>query len=264
MTVGVAEGVQQPQKRRARRGPYRTKVTEKEREVYDLRQQGLPWAEIARRLGRDYRTVMRTYERAERKIPKEGQLEAPPGSTQREDPEKYAAFVNELIQPGTEGGEVAVAAIAKRLNLPQRTASTLAQEIRSIYFPTAIEARNVKLERLKDLWGMRAEEALAQLTPERVANASPRDLAIIAGIATEKVLLLRGQPTQIVRSEDNRLKIGELAQAFVAEAARRGHEVELTAETREVSLTYKGQGRVGASPIPVVDVTSVEETNAQT
>jgi hypothetical protein len=91
---------------------------------------------------------------------------------------------------------------------------------------------------------MRAEEALAQLTPERIANASPKDLAIIAGISTEKLLLLRGQPTQIIRTEKDRLKVETLAQAFMKEAERRGYSLSPNVESGTVDVEYTGFGNV--------------------
>lgn len=230
-------------------------MTAKEREIYNLvhsEDPPLSISEAARRLGKDPSNTSTAYKNAVRKLPLEGQLEVPSNSTQAKDPEKYAEFVNEITNP--ELTELNISAIAKRLNLPVPTARRVAAEIRSVYFPTAIEARNVKLERLKTLWGMRAEEALAQLTPERMSGASPRDLAIIAGIATEKVLLLRGLPTQIVKSESDRVKVGELARAFIEEADRRGHELKLTAESREVSVTYKGQRSGREQPIDVESI----------
>jgi hypothetical protein len=193
---------------------------------------------MARQLGKDARAVKRAYERAVVKIPKEGTLEPSPGSLQARDPEAYAELANSLAQAGTDGERLSEAAIAKRLNLPPETAALVAKEIRSIYFPTSIEMRNVKLEKLRDLWGMRAEEALAQLTPERISGASPKDLAIIAGIATEKLLLLRGQPTQIIRTERDRLKVEVLANAFMDEAKRRGYELNANVETGEVDVKH--------------------------
>jgi hypothetical protein len=235
-----------PLKRR-KSGPRRVRVTPFEREVFALRTSKDPpmtWAAIGRQLAKEPQSVRTAYIRAARKLPREGELEPESKSLQVSDPDKYAKLVNELSEYGPDGEQLAVDAIAKRLNLPRATAQQLAVEIRSIYFPTKVEARNIKLERLRDLWGMRAEEALAQLTPERIANASPKDLAIIAGISTEKLLLLRGQPTQIIRTEKDRLKVETLAQAFMKEAERRGYSLSPNVESGTVDVEYTGFGNV--------------------
>ncbi|KPK68167.1 hypothetical protein AMJ82_08885 [candidate division TA06 bacterium SM23_40] len=217
-------------------GAKRVRVTAVEREAYDLREQGLTWAECAARLDKDQRTIQRAYQRACVKIPKEGELQIPPQSIMARDPERYAELVDELTRP--DDADQTLDDIAKRMNLPQETVYNVAKRLRSIYFPTNVEVRKVKLERLKDLWGMRAEEALLAITPEKLENAGPRDLGIIAGIATEKLLLLRGLPTQIVRNEADRGKIEILAQAFIKEAERRGYRFDADTATGRVDLGY--------------------------
>ena len=54
-----------------------------------------------------------------------------------------------------------------------------------------------------------------------LSNASLKDLAIAAGIFTEKVLLLKGQPTQII-DFTSRQQLHVLAPRLLAEAKRRG------------------------------------------
>jgi hypothetical protein len=224
---------------RGRRGSYRVRLTDIERQVYDLRHSEDPqltFTEIGRRLGKDRANVSRYYKKALVKVGREGELAAHPGSLQHKDPQKYAKLVEELTP--ADGVADTVKAIAKRLNIPQTTANAIAMELRSVYFPTKIELQNVKLDYLKDLWSMRAMQALSAMTPEKFAKSGLRDLGIMAGIATDKLLLLRGQPTQIVRNEADRTKIDVLAKAFIAEAERRGYEVEANAATGEVDITY--------------------------
>ena len=58
-----------------------------------------------------------------------------------------------------------------------------------------------------------------------MAEASARDLGLIAGVLIEKRQLLRGEPTQII-SDHERRKIHELMPELVAEAKRRGLTVD--------------------------------------
>jgi hypothetical protein len=240
-----------PAKRRSSgRKAKRVTLTALERQVYELRTTKKPppsWAECARQLGKDERWLRRSYNRALGKVGREGQLDIQRGSLADREPEKYAQAVDLLTNADAEA-QMSAAAIAKRLNLPKDTAQAVAREIRSIYFPTAIEARSVKLDRLKELWGMRAEEALAAITPAKMASSSAKDNAIIAGIATEKLLLLRGQPTQIVRTEKERAKLDVLAQAFMSEARRRGYRVDTDEATGQIDLTYDPAERSREEP----------------
>ena len=83
-------------------------------------------------------------------------------------------------------------------------------------------------ERLTQLWGTRAEQSLGGMTTDKFEKASLRDLAIMAGIGTEKILLLHGQPTEIIRTEEDRRTLTDLAAAFVLEAKRRNVEIDVS------------------------------------
>lgn len=65
-----------------------------------------------------------------------------------------------------------------------------------------------------------------------------KDIGIMAGIATEKVLLMSGQPTQII-AEAQHKKIDELMPALLEEVKRRGASVELTERKAEIKLDTK-------------------------
>ena len=70
---------------------------------------------------------------------------------------------------------------------------------------------------------------------ERLMNESKlKDIMITLGITTEKLLLLEGQPTQII-SQQQHQKIDELLPALLTEIKRRGVTVDLT--ERKASLT---------------------------
>ena len=70
---------------------------------------------------------------------------------------------------------------------------------------------------------------------ERLMNESKlKDIMVTLGITTEKLLLLEGQPTQII-SQQQHQKIDELLPALLTEIKRRGVIVDLT--ERKASLT---------------------------
>jgi hypothetical protein len=62
-----------------------------------------------------------------------------------------------------------------------------------------------------------------------------KDIGVMLGIATEKVLLLDGQPTQIVGTAEQK-KLEELLPALMNEVKRRGATVELTERKAEIKV----------------------------
>ena len=70
---------------------------------------------------------------------------------------------------------------------------------------------------------------------DMLAETKLKDIGIMMGIATEKVLLMSGQPTQII-AETQHKKLDELVPALLAEVQRRGASVELTERKANVTL----------------------------
>jgi hypothetical protein len=60
---------------------------------------------------------------------------------------------------------------------------------------------------------------------EKLKKATVQQLSISAGVLTDKVRLLKGEPTAIYRHEDVR-KLDELGTALVKEFKRRGMAIE--------------------------------------
>ena len=226
-----------------RRGPRRVSVSPEERTAYDLRYSTDPpmsWAKMARRLKRDPRGVQRACERAERKIPKEGQLEPAGVSYEARKPEVYSRIVSELAHPDAEGQTFA--SIARRTGVAEGTVATIAKDLETTKLPMKIEARNVSTERMKQLWGTMGERALEAMTEDKFEDASLYQLGTVAGIATDKLLLLRALPSQTVRSEADRMKLELLAQTFMQEAERRGYSVNADTATGVVDVEYTRKG----------------------
>jgi hypothetical protein len=68
-----------------------------------------------------------------------------------------------------------------------------------------------------------------------LAETKLKDIGVMLGIATEKVLLLDGSPTQIIGTAEQK-KLDELFPALMNEVKRRGSTVKLTERTAEIEV----------------------------
>lgn len=124
-----------------------------------------------------------------------------------------------LANPEASFGKIAKATGASKTTV-QRYINRL--EMRPT--PEWLKAREVKQRDLAGDYAKLAQASARAITDEKLEKASPRDLAVISGIAADKHLLLTGQPTAILGVEDRR-KMHELLPALLAEAKRRGMDV---------------------------------------
>lgn len=133
---------------------------------------------------------------------------------------------------------------AERLGIPYTTAKSIAERLNTSQIAVRDEIRTVKRDYLKRRWGVVAEDALDAITQEKLDAASVRDLGILGGIATDKLLVLQGLPTQIVRTEEDRAKLGDLAEALMLEMGRRGIQVKVPPPSTvvDVECTRVGEG----------------------
>ena len=68
-----------------------------------------------------------------------------------------------------------------------------------------------------------------------LAETKLKDIGVMLGIATEKVLLLDGSPTQIIGTAEQK-KLDELFPALMNEVKRRGSTVKLTERAAEIKI----------------------------
>lgn len=68
-----------------------------------------------------------------------------------------------------------------------------------------------------------------------MAETKLRDIGVMLGIATEKVLLLDGSPTQIIGQAEQK-KLEDLLPALMLEVKRRGATVQLTERKADIKL----------------------------
>lgn len=69
-----------------------------------------------------------------------------------------------------------------------------------------------------------------------MAQSKIKDLAVVMGILTEKLLLLEGQPTQIISNQQHQ-KMDEAMAKIIEEAKRRGLTVTASERKIEVNTT---------------------------
>lgn len=96
---------------------------------------------------------------------------------------------------------------------------------------------------LKDHWGNITGRTLQWLNQgtrleDMLAETKLKDIAIVLGIATEKTLLLEGQPTQII-GQPQQAKLDQLGQALQTALKQRGL-VKLTERTATIDLNGAG------------------------
>jgi len=130
---------------------------------------------------------------------------------------------------------VAAAGPSDTVPIPAPVASTTPAQPRTRY----------KREELLASWSQlsgRAMDWLQQGTrfEEMLAETKLKDIAVMLGIATEKVLLLEGQPTQII-AQHQQQKLDQLGQALQAALQQRGlaKSVQLTERTATINLEQK-------------------------
>lgn len=194
-------------------------LSQQAREALKLRvESNLSDREIGARLGVNPQEAACLVRDAQRRSRSRRRL---PTEIREKRPESYAKAARELAAGSTRR------AAAQASGLGERSVDRIANELDREAQPLARELKVAKLEELKNLWGSRAVEALQAMTPEKIAKTSVRDLAWLAGVATDKWQLLRGQPTQRIDVHDRR-KLDELAKLVLDEARRRRVEIDVT------------------------------------
>lgn len=116
--------------------------------------------------------------------------------------------------------------VAKAVGIPKATAQALARRLMAKGGqPVVEEYRRLSSEKLAEMFDSKLQMIMSYVDPLTVGTASLKDLAIAAGIFTEKRQLLRGHATQIVTVDDRR-KLNELMPKLLQEARRRGLEID--------------------------------------
>jgi transposase len=99
---------------------------------------------------------------------------------------------NALAALAANGGSIALT--ARQLNIPPQT---LRQWARGARHPEATQMSDEKKLPLADAFEALSRQLLDGITPEKIKRTGVKDLATSAGIAVDKMQLLRGEPTEI-------------------------------------------------------------------
>ena len=198
------------------------KLTLRQQQIVDLRHSQDPplsWREIARRLGSTKSNISSLYSRAMARMkepePKHPKVRADAVESKR--PELVADVIDIASDPFET-----VAALARKVGLPETTTKRLLKRLETRYGPLVGEVKGVKAEVLRDLFSYNAHRALQAVSDQDIAVAGLKDKAIAAGIFTEKYRLLSGLATQNISIEQRAYVMEELAPMILREMQRRG------------------------------------------
>ena len=209
------------------------KLTERQKEIWDLHKKGVPRNEMAEKLGVEPTSIGNALTTIRKKLAKMGKdtKEVPRGTgntLEIQSPETVAAAIDAASNPNVKTQREAIAEVNKTLKLagvPQRVSEALIRRIK-VKCADVIEVKK-RLTRDETMNMLDENIALmgSYIDPAACASATVRDLAMSIAALIEKKQLLSGAPTQIFSNEQrNQLEV--LFPKVLAEAKRRGLTVE--------------------------------------
>ena len=215
----------------------RLKLTEKQQTVYDLRQSGKSFKEIAGIVGRGHQTVVDCYNTAEQKVAglKQNLTAHPEQKIENQlPPEDAAAVLDRLTDPFDK-----LSMVAKECGLKPSLVQAIARRMKTRYLGVTEQMRAIKTHDMIQKIDERIGHALTYIDDYVMADANFRDLSMGVGILIEKRQLLKGEPTQII-SVDERKTLNQLLPLLIQEATRRGVTIEASyTKTVEPAITVE-------------------------
>jgi DNA-binding CsgD family transcriptional regulator len=189
-------------------------LTVKQQAIWDMKQEGKTQTEIAVILGISVPVVNKTITAVHKKLGlKKNKSEQ---AVEYKNPERFAAIVDGMTEPLQKLMDAMEAN-----GVPDRAAQALIRRLKTKFFDTVTEVRNLKTIEIDDMLGKKIHLFLSYMDDKVVGEASARDLAMGVAQLIEKRQLLRGEPTQII-SDHERKKLNELTPLLIEEARRRG------------------------------------------
>lgn len=220
-------------------------MTDKQREVYDLRHSTDPlmsFYEVARRLGISYESAKKRYSSTPIAPTRPGYHP----TLEETDPEKAAHLMQRLIDREHSDGWLTIKQVAIDCGVPERTAQRFLSRMEKDYLPMKLVAEKVQTEGLRDLFGTVARKILESIHPDDIKKAGLKDKLIAAGIATDKLNVLSDRPTQIIRTEQYNVDLVAAAKVLTQEIERRGMTIDIDPIDQTVTTT-KVVGQDGSS-----------------
>lgn len=136
-------------------------------------------------------------------------------------PEKFAEIFEEITDPLAR-----VEKLLEMADMPKRTAKTIMRRIQTRYNNANRAVKEIKTRDITVALESKIGMALEYMDDTVFAKANLRDLSIALSILIEKRQLLRGEPTQILSTEE-RTTLDISIPLIVKEAQRRGMLIDL-------------------------------------
>lgn len=153
--------------------------------------------------------------------------------------QKYPEQVAEYIVQRCEQPTKPKVWCADESGLPRRTAQHLEQKLKVQYSEELERIKPLAIDALEKRVTHRLDVLDRYLTDEvltaKLEKAGLKDTGIYEGIFMDKLLLLKGQPTSILKIEDS-MKLDELGTAILREIKQRGLSATLTQQIVEVAV----------------------------
>lgn len=143
-------------------------------------------------------------------------------SVEHQLPEEFAEIFEQITDPLAR-----VEKLLEMADMPKRTAKTIMRRIQTRYNNVNRAVKEIKTRDIVSALESKIELAFDYMDDTAFARASLRDLSITLGILIEKRQLLRGEPTQILSTEE-RQTLDISIPLIVKEAQRRGMIIEMT------------------------------------
>lgn len=209
-------------------------LTERQQQVWDCRHSASPpkpLDQVARELDLNPMTARSTYQLAREKLGLVGSANTGIGNlTETRHPELAAAAFGDL-----SAAQQQVIRIAEDLDLPYATIQQLQKRLARDYVPLERALGEVEKKDLRELFASVSWRVLSRVTDEDIEKASLRDKLVAAAIATDKIQVLDGEPTQILSVKELE-NLDGLAGLLKVEIERRNQQPLTDPQTLEVTL----------------------------
>ncbi len=205
------------------------KLTERQAQIVQLREEGLSLSAIANRLGTSKGSISSSLRAAKAKAAATGPPKPFAQMSEVKNPEATAEAIDMATEPF-----MSIAAAAEITGFPRTTLNQILKRLKARHAPLNAALREAKDKQLAALLEDRTLRALHYLDDFVLAGASARDLAVTTGVLIDKRQLLKDQPTHIMKIEDFR-KLDQQLKIYYDEMQRRGMLVDVTPEKEKVA-----------------------------
>ncbi len=151
-------------------------------------------------------------------------------------------------------------AAGKAAGLKDSVVQGLMRRLRAQYGEVTAELKNLHSGQIAQMLTDKATMALGYIDEFSLAQSSAKDCAIIVGILLEKRQLLRGEPTQIISTEE-RQGLDELSKALIQESGRRGLTIDM--EPTNVGISVPAPRPRSTSHMKIADRNKMAQNAAK-